>query len=139
LFKEGFEVGGKTGTTSNNSDGWFMGVTKDLVVGAWVGGDDRSIHFRSTNLGEGAKTALPLVGRFLERIYNDPDVGYKRGPFPKPTVKIVKSYRDCAPSSPIERQSDSTDVIKDSLYMLPPSIDLEVEEPDVPVDTINSR
>lgn len=139
LFKNGFEIGGKTGTTSNNSDGWFMGVTKDLVVGAWVGGDDRSIHFRSTNLGEGAKTALPLVGRFLEKVYEDASIGYQRGPFPKPTIKIIKSYRDCAPSSPIERQSDSTNVNNDSLFMLPPSFDEDIEAPDVPLDTINSR
>jgi penicillin-binding protein 1A len=138
LFKNGFEIGGKTGTTSNNSDGWFMGVTKDLVVGAWVGGDDRSIHFRSTNLGEGAKTALPLVGRFLEKVYDDASIGYQRGPFPKPTIKIIKSYRDCAPSSPIEK-SDSTNVNNDSLFMLPPSFDEDIEAPDVPLDTTNSR
>lgn len=139
LFKNGFEVGGKTGTTSNNSDGWFMGVTKDLVVGAWVGGDDRSIHFRSTNLGEGAKTALPLVGRFLEKVYDDANIGYVRGPFPKPTITIIKSYRDCAPSSPIERIPDSTSVNNDSLFMLPPSFDENTADPSVPVDTTNSR
>ncbi|MFN8348700.1 MAG: transglycosylase domain-containing protein [Spirosomataceae bacterium] len=139
LFKNGFEVGGKTGTTSNNSDGWFMGVTKDLVVGAWVGGDDRSIHFRSTNLGEGAKTALPLVGRFLEKVYDDATIGYQRGPFPKPTIKIIKSYQGCAPSSPIEPQSDSTNVNNDSLFMLPPAFDEDLSAPDVPQDTINSQ
>lgn len=140
LFKNGFEIGGKTGTTSNNSDGWFMGVTKDLVVGAWVGGDDRSIHFRSTNLGEGAKTALPLVGSFLEKVYEDSDIGYQRGPFPKPTITIVKSYRECAPSSPIEHESDSTDVVNDSLYLLPPSFNEEdIGVPKAPVDTIKSE
>ncbi|MFN4147087.1 MAG: penicillin-binding protein 1A [Runella sp.] len=136
LFKSGFEIGGKTGTTSNNSDGWFMGVTKDLVVGAWVGGDDRSIHFRSTNLGEGAKTALPLVGRFLEKVYEDQTLGYQRGPFPKPTITIVKSYRDCAPSSPVERESDSSE--QDTLYMLPES-DENIEIPEVPTDTSKLR
>jgi len=139
LFKNGFEIGGKTGTTSNNSDGWFMGVTKDLVVGAWVGGDDRSIHFRSTNLGEGAKTALPLVGRFLEKVYEDASIGYQRGPFPKPTTTIVKSYRECAPASPIEKQADSTNVQNDSLYLLPPSFDEDIRIPNAPVDTTNSR
>lgn len=138
LFKKGFEIGGKTGTTSNNSDGWFMGVTKDLVVGAWVGGDDRSIHFRSTNLGEGAKTALPLVGRFLEKVYDDPNIGYVRGPFPKPTIAILKSYRDCAPSSPIETIADSTSVVNDTLDMLP-TFDDSDHDPQVPVDTTNSR
>ncbi len=86
------EIGGKTGTTSNNSDGWFMCITRDLVVGAWVGGDDRSIHFRTTNLGEGAKTALPIVGSFLEKIYKDKSIGIIPGPFPKPTFAINKTY-----------------------------------------------
>ncbi len=86
------EIGGKTGTTSNNSDGWFMCITRDLVVGAWVGGDDRSIHFRSTNLGEGAKTALPIVGSFLEKIYKDKSLGIIPGPFPKPTFTVNKTY-----------------------------------------------
>lgn len=141
LFKKGFEVGGKTGTTSNNSDGWFMGVTKDLVVGAWVGGDDRSIHFRSTSLGEGAKTALPLVGRFLEKVYDHTNLGYTRGPFPKPTIATlkIKSSLNCAPSSPIENIPDSTSTLNDTLRMLPPSFDESSQEPDVPADTTNSR
>lgn len=136
LFKNKFEMGGKTGTTSNYSDGWFMGVTKDLVVGAWVGGDDRSIHFRGS-AGEGARVALPLVGQFLENVYNDPNVGYARGPFPQPNVEIVKSYKDCAP--PVSnRPAQEEDLYKDSLYMLPPSVDPNVEEPEVPVDTTKS-
>ena len=140
LFKQGFEIGGKTGTTSNNSDGWFMGVTKDLVVGGWVGGDDRSIHFRSTNLGEGAKTALPVVGSFLEKVYNDPNCGYRRGAFPKPTVAILKSYRDCAPAYPVQRRSnDSTAIFDDSLRFLPSSETPNFEEAEAPLDTTNSR
>ena len=140
LFKQGFEIGGKTGTTSNNSDGWFMGVTKDLVVGGWVGGDDRSIHFRSTNLGEGAKTALPVVGSFLEKVYNDPNCGYRRGAFPKPTVALLKSYRDCAPAYPVQRRSnDSSAIFDDSLRFLPPSETPNFEEAEAPLDTTNSR
>jgi penicillin-binding protein 1A len=140
LFKQGFEMGGKTGTTSNNSDGWFMGITKDLVVGAWVGGDDRSVHFRSTNLGEGAKTALPLVGRFLEKVYNDPKLGYTRGPFPKPTIKILKEYKACAPTSPVERRrGDSTNVFNDSLYYAPTTDPVLENADDAPLDTTNSE
>ena len=95
LFKHNHQMGGKTGTTSNNSDGWFVGVSDKLVVGAWVGGDDRSIHFRSTDLGEGAKTALPIVGGFLEKVYADPKFRNLQGPFPKATVDIEKQYQDC--------------------------------------------
>lgn len=89
---KGNEIGGKTGTTSNHSDGWFMGVTKDLVTGVWVGGEDRSIHFRTSQLGEGSKTALPVFGLFMERVYKDADLGYTMGRFPQPTVKITKKY-----------------------------------------------
>jgi len=65
------DIAGKTGTTQSNTDGWFMGVTPKLVVGAWVGGDDPSIRFRTTALGQGARTALPLVGEFLKLAKKD--------------------------------------------------------------------
>ncbi|MCE7061477.1 penicillin-binding protein 1A [Dyadobacter sp. CY343] len=106
------ELGGKTGTTSNNSDGWFMCITRDLVVGAWVGGDDRSIHFRTTNLGEGAKTALPIVGSFLEKIYRDKSLAYETGPFPKPSFKIEKNYN--CPTLYLPSMSDSLGIEGDS-------------------------
>ena len=91
-WRKGNEVGGKTGTTSNHSDGWYVGVTKDLITGVWVGGDDRSIHFRTSAMGEGSKTALPIYGIFMENVYKNPDLGYTFGRFPKPTVKIRKKY-----------------------------------------------
>ncbi|WP_460933477.1 penicillin-binding protein 1A [Spirosoma humi] len=114
LFKNHNEMGGKTGTTSNNSDGWFVGVSNNLIVGAWVGGDDRSIHFRSTDLGEGAKTALPLVGSFLEKVYRDPKFKNLQGPFPK-AEGITKEYLNCGYSDDEETtsESDSTDTSSD--------------------------
>jgi len=92
LWKNNNQIGGKTGTTSNYSDGWYMGITKDLVSGVWVGGEDRSIHFRTSDTGEGSKLALPIFGTFMENLYKNKDLGYKMGPFPKPTVKIRKNY-----------------------------------------------
>ncbi|MEY4382987.1 MAG: Penicillin-binding protein [Bacteroidota bacterium] len=83
----GNEIGAKTGTTSNFSDGWFMGVTQKLVAGVWVGGDDRSIHFRSLALGQGAKMAMPAYAKFMEKVYADPSLsieGYTKMPFLKP-------------------------------------------------------
>lgn len=65
------EIGGKTGTTQNNSDGWFMGVTPNLVSGVWVGGEDRSIHFKGTALGGGHNMALPIFALYIKKIYND--------------------------------------------------------------------
>lgn len=83
----GNEIGAKTGTTSNYSDGWFMGVTQKLVAGVWVGGDDRSIHFRSLALGQGAKMAMPAYAKFMEKVYADQTLaieGYRKMPFIKP-------------------------------------------------------
>jgi penicillin-binding protein 1A len=94
LFRNGGQVAGKTGTTSNNSDAWYVGFTKDLVAGVWVGGDDRSIHFRG-GLGEGSKSALPIFGIFMNNVYKDKALGYSPGPFAKPKIKIEKDYMAC--------------------------------------------
>lgn len=83
-LREGNELGGKTGTTQNASDGWYMGVSKDLVSGAWVGGDDRAIHFRSWIAGQGGRTARPIWVKYMTKVYADPSLGYKKGPFPRP-------------------------------------------------------
>lgn len=77
------EIGGKTGTSSNYSDGWFMGVTKGLVCGAWVGGEDRCIHFKKTEKMEGSKMALPIYGMFMTKCYKDPSTHITKGSFPK--------------------------------------------------------
>jgi penicillin-binding protein 1A len=77
-------IGGKTGTTNDNSDGWFMGITPQLVGGVWTGCEDRAIHFRSTNLGEGANTALPIFALFLKKVYADNSLGIKKGDFTPP-------------------------------------------------------
>lgn len=69
-------MGGKTGTTQNNSDGWFMGFTPNLVTATWVGGEDRSIHFDRTAQGQGASMALPIYGLFMQKVYADPKLGY---------------------------------------------------------------
>ncbi|WP_435354493.1 transglycosylase domain-containing protein [Emticicia sp. SJ17W-69] len=94
LFGNGGQVAGKTGTTSNYSDSWYMGFTKDLVCGVWVGGDDRSIHFRS-RMGEGSRSALPIFGKFMQSVYTDSKLGYSPGPFPKPSITITKDYQNC--------------------------------------------
>jgi penicillin-binding protein 1A len=71
-------MGGKTGTTQNHSDGWFMGITPSLITGTWVGGEDRDIHFDRMTEGQGATMALPIVGRFLQKVYNDSILGYSQ-------------------------------------------------------------
>ncbi|WP_026904998.1 transglycosylase domain-containing protein [Pedobacter glucosidilyticus] len=77
-------IGGKTGTTNDNSDGWFMAVTPQLVAGVWTGCEDRAIHFRSTNLGEGANTALPVFALFIKKVYADTSLGIRKGDFEAP-------------------------------------------------------
>jgi penicillin-binding protein 1A len=83
-LREGNELGGKTGTTQNASDGWYMGVSKDLVSGTWVGGDDRAIHFRNWSAGQGGRTARPIWVKFMAKVYEDKSLGYTKGPFPRP-------------------------------------------------------
>ena len=69
-------LGGKTGTTQNNSDTWFMGFTPDLVAGCWVGGEERSVRFNTMTFGQGAAAALPIFGKFIKKVYSDHNLGY---------------------------------------------------------------
>jgi penicillin-binding protein 1A len=78
------EIAGKTGTTQNNADGWFMGLTPDLVAGCWVGGEERSVHFNSTNEGQGASMALPIWGKFFQKVYADASLKVSKNGFVKP-------------------------------------------------------
>ncbi len=84
-FKYGFNnpIAGKTGTTQNQSDGWFMGVTPDLTTGIWVGAEDRSVHFRTITLGQGANMALPIWALYMQKVYNDPTLNISKDDFKK--------------------------------------------------------
>ncbi|MEO8794870.1 MAG: transglycosylase domain-containing protein [Daejeonella sp.] len=77
-------IGGKTGTTQNNSDGWFMGITPQLVTGVWTGAEDRAIHFASTEQGEGANSALPIFALYMKSVYADKSLNYTKGDFEAP-------------------------------------------------------
>jgi len=78
------EMGGKTGTTQNHSDGWFIGITPDLVAGVWVGGEDRSIRFDVMSRGQGSAMALPIYGLFMQKVYADKRINLTQGPFERP-------------------------------------------------------
>jgi penicillin-binding protein 1A len=106
LLDEGNEIGGKTGTTQNYSDGWFMGITKDLAAGAWVGGEYRNIHFRNIQYGQGAVMALPIWAVFMQKVYADPDLPYTKGPFPKPSFPLSVEL-DCSKYGSTVNDSDS--------------------------------
>lgn len=77
-YKLSFPLAGKTGTTDNQSDGWFVGYTPKLTCGVWVGCEDRAAHFRSTALGQGARTAMPVFALFMQKIYSDPSLPYAK-------------------------------------------------------------
>ena len=91
------QMGGKTGTTNYNADGWFMAFTPSLVAGAWVGGDERYIHFNFTRDGQGAEMALPIFGRFMQKVYKNKALGYsqdERFVFPPDVNLCPDSYVD---------------------------------------------
>ncbi|RVU00619.1 penicillin-binding protein [Mucilaginibacter limnophilus] len=120
LWKKNNQIGGKTGTSSDYVDGWYMGITKDLVTGVWVGADDRSVHFKTSETGEGSRTALPIFGRFMEKVYEDPKSGYTEGPFPKPWVKITKEYMCPSPRIRIDTAAtDSLEIGADTTLTIP--------------------
>lgn len=82
-------IAGKTGTTQNNSDGWFIGVTPDLVSGAWVGCEDRQVHFRSTALGQGGHMAMPIFAHYMREVYNDRSLVISQGEFKRPDIEFT--------------------------------------------------
>ena len=111
-LKKDNEIGGKTGTTNNGSDGWYMGITRDLVSGVWVGGDERSIRFREWSLGQGGKTARPIWAHYMQKVYNDPTLDYKKGQFRRPAGGLDMTM-DCkayeTPQDTPEQQEDAWD------------------------------
>ena len=88
-------IAGKTGTTQKNSDGYFMGITPDLTTGVWVGAEDRSVHFRSTKLGQGSHTALPIWALYMKKVYADKSLNISKGDFTKPNIPGVDLNFDC--------------------------------------------
>ena len=86
------ELAGKTGTTNNNSDAWFMGIAPTLVSGVWVGGDDRDIHFDSMAMGQGATMALPIFALYMQRVYKDSTLNYS----PTAVFDLPAGYNPCS-------------------------------------------
>ena len=120
VLKDNNEIGAKTGTTSNYSDGWFMGVTKDLVSGAWVGGDNRSVHFKTLALGQGARMAMPMWVEYMKLVYADDRLDYKKGSFERP-ARGLSIELDC-------QQYDSLGVEVDSLQVEEDSLEIDANE-----------
>ena len=94
-FKLNMPIAGKTGTTQNNSDGWFMGITPDLVSGCWTGAEDRAVHFDNTLYGQGAEMALPIWAKYMQKVYADKSIKLTQSDFEKPSKKI-EIEMDCS-------------------------------------------
>lgn len=117
--------GGKTGTSNNHSDAWFVGVSPNLVVGAWVGGEYRSIHFRTGALGQGARTALPICGYFIHSVMEDPAFQKYHAKFQTPNDEsITKDMYDCSPYYAPAR-NDSSSLHRDSVMVTDEEIVLD--------------
>ncbi len=101
-------IAGKTGTTQNQSDGWFLGITPDLTTGVWVGAEDRSVHFRTINMGQGANTALPIWAIYMQKVLADRSLNISRGDFEKPlqplSVKLDCDKYEEGPANPDEEE-----------------------------------
>ena len=89
------DMGGKTGTTNDNSDAWFMGITPSLVSGCWVGGDERDIHFGAMSNGQGAAAALPIWAKYMKKVYDDPNLGYSQ----KQEFDLPEGFDPCGDDS----------------------------------------
>lgn len=121
-FARDTDFGGKTGTSNNHSDAWFVGVSPHLVVGAWVGGEYRCIHFRTGALGQGSKTALPICGDFLEQVLGDPAFKMYRAKFDKPhDTDITMQMYSCG--GYFKEPADSDSIASDSIQHI------ELEQP----------
>ena len=118
------DFGGKTGTSNNHSDAWFVGVSPNLVAGAWVGGEYRCIHFRTGALGQGSRTALPICGLFFKSVLADPSLSRYHGKFPTSCEGVDRAALNC--SSYFRQRRDTDSVRTDSLQ----AVDNEEREAD---------
>jgi len=99
------EIAGKTGTTQNQSDGWFMGLVPNLSTGVWVGAEDRAVHFKSIKYGQGATMALPIWGYYMKMNYENKDLGISKDPFPKPANISIEL--NCDDKTPVNKPEDN--------------------------------
>jgi len=105
-------IAGKTGTTQNHSDGWFMGITPDLVTGVWVGAEDRGIRFRNISLGQGANMSLPIWALYMQRLYEDESIEISQGDF-EPPLTPVNFETNC---EEIQRTTNPGEIFNQSIF-----------------------
>jgi len=138
------EFGGKTGTSNNHSDAWFVGVSPKLVCGAWVGGEYRAIHFRTGQLGQGSRTALPICGLFYQAVLKDPHFKHYHGKFaPARPDEIQASEYTCTgvyyPAPTDSLGTDSLDEGSQPVDEYPNPENSEAEQPAAtPTDNLDN-
>jgi len=121
-----YPTAGKTGTTQNNTDGWFIGVTPDLITGVWVGAQDPTVRFSSTALGQGANTGLPIYGYYMKKVYADASIKISKGDFVQPagyTKTIVQGGGEWLNSGDLDNLFD-----EDELEVKLPGVPSEIKE-----------
>jgi penicillin-binding protein 1A len=133
LWKNNNQIGGKTGTSSDYVDAWYMGVTKDLVTGVWVGCDERTAHFKNGETGEGSRTALPIFAKFMEKVYKDQSTGYTMGPFPKSKVKITRDIDCPTPRYTVDTTSTDSMAVDSTNFDVPATEETQPVQQDVVV------
>lgn len=116
-FKYGlrYPIAGKTGTTQNQSDGWFMGITPDLTTGVWTGAEDRSVHFKTITLGQGSNMALPVWALYMQKVYNDPTLDISKGDFTKPLSRVDLDF-DCDKYDEEQEASTAPEVVEEDEF-----------------------
>jgi penicillin-binding protein 1A len=117
MYKIAADIGGKTGTTQNQSDGWFMGFSPFLVAGSWSGCEDRFVHFRSLEAGQGARTAMPVWALFFQKVQEDKTLGYNMKEYFVPPSRATTIELDCAKykqasSAPMQQKSSGSEFDK---------------------------
>lgn len=129
LMRWDTEFGGKTGSSSNYSDGWYIGVTPNLVAGSWVGAEHRSIHFRSGYLGQGSRTALPIFAGFMEKVLLDKSLSKYRAKFPADPKEIIYKDYKCESVDYYDNDSINNDTIMERITIEPiplPEVELNI-------------
>src|SRR5690606_38688087 len=107
MFNLTTPIAAKTGTTQNNVDGWFLGAVPNLAAGVWTGGDDQTVRFRSPALGQGANMAIPVWGKFMQKVYQDTTLDISQVDFPLPSDSSINLNFDCSGYQMHDMASDS--------------------------------
>jgi penicillin-binding protein 1A len=121
LLGIGADIAGKTGTTQNYSDGWFIGLVSKLTTGVWVGGEDRAIHLRGFDFAQGARTAMPIWAYYMQGVFEDTELNFKKERFPRPK-KPLSVEIDCDRYEAKEKVNEDSTFLHRVKQEVPPGL-----------------